>query len=200
MFGIKSHSLELSLGILLSWNIPCLSYAQAHSPEYYPARIEGCDTIIEVCLPPVLVLKPLIFKNERQERRYSKLLRDVRKTLPFAKLAAQQLSVVSLAMDTIADKKEQKKFIKQKEQELLKEHEHHLRRFTYSQGRLLIKLIDRECEQSSYTLIKTFRGGFSAFLWQTLARTIGANLKTEYDLDDDYLIEHAVLIVEAESF
>ncbi len=187
--------LTLLVGLLSLHTVAAKAQA---SGNMYPAYLSGQDTIAIVQLPEVLVFKPLIFKNQRQQYRYSKLLRDVRKTLPLAKITAEQFHEIQIATDTIIDKKERKKYLKKKQEELFSRYEKRLKKLTFSQGKLLIKLIHRECQHSSYNLIKTYQGGLSAFLWQTLARTFGSNLKAEYNLDDDYLIERAVQTVEAE--
>ena len=155
------------------------------------------DSTLTKLLPEVSVYAPPKFKNKRQQRLYYRLVRDVRITLPYAKKAAVLLAEVNDSLQNIKSERLQKKFIKETEDVLFAEFEQPLRRLSFSQGRLLIKLIDRECQQNSYELVKFYRGGFSAFFWQGIARIFGANLKSEYDpTGEDMHTEYIVNLVE----
>lgn len=161
--------------------------------EVAPVDESKTDTFYFKVLPELDVYGPPTFKSKRDARRYYKLIRDVRKTLPYAKLAAELLVAVNDTLQTIPGELAKKKFMKSKEKELMAEFEKPLRRLTYSQGRLLMKLVDRECQQTSYEIVKLYRGRFSAFFWQSVAFFFGANLKSEYDaLGDDRMIEYVV--------
>ena len=127
-------------------------------------------------------------------------VRDVKKTLPYAKLIASIISDVDSSLAKIDNEKEKKKFMEKKEEELVNTYKPILKKLTFSQGKMLIKLVDRECDQTSYALIKQFRGGFRAFFWQGFARMFGANLKSEYDAmtdDRDKIVERVIILVEA---
>lgn len=155
------------------------------------------DSMVVKVLPGIDVYPKPVFKNRRQERRYNRLIRDVHITLPYAKKAAIILEGVNDSLHAIVNEKERKQFLKMMEEELFSEFEQPLRRMTFSQGRLLIKLIDRECQQNSFEVVKLYRGGFSAFFWQGVARIFGANLKSEYDpYNEDIHIEQIVRLVE----
>ena len=81
---------------------------------------------------------------------------------------------------------------------LFKKYEKELKKMSISQGRMLMKLIDRECDRTSYDLIKAYKGNTSAFLWQGVAKVFGSNLKSEYNAqEDDKLIERVIKLVEA---
>lgn len=122
---------------------------------------------------------------------------NIKKTLPYARLAQKRLNEISVSLDTIKGKKKRKEFIKHSEKELFNEFEQPLKKLTYSQGRMLIKLIDRETGDTSYQLIKDLKGGFSAFMWQSVARIFGSNLKSEFDAQgDDAMIEHIILMID----
>ncbi len=156
-------------------------------------EITKTDTFYFKLLPELDVYAPPKFKSKREARNYYKLIRDVRVTLPYAKLAAELLNAVNDTLQTIDSEREKKQYLKSKEKDLFQEFEQPLRRLTFSQGRLLMKLVDRECQQTSYELVKFYRGGFSAFFWQSVAYFFGANLKSEYDaLGDDRMIEYVV--------
>jgi hypothetical protein len=135
--------------------------------------------------------------NKGEFRRTTRLIRYVKKVYPYAKIAGIKLKEYNELLLQTEDKKEQKKILKRAEQELKDEFGDDLRKLTFSQGKILIKLIDRETGDSSYDLVKELRGGFSAFFYQTFARLFGYNLKTKYDPNgEDALIELIVMMIE----
>ena len=99
------------------------------------------------------------------------------------------------------DEKTKKAYLKIVEKELRAEFEEPLKNLTTTQGEILLKLIDRETGETSYELVKQMRGSFQAFMWQSLARLFGSNMKTKYDpTGDDIMIERAIKLVEAGQF
>lgn len=165
--------------------------------NFLEGRVVGNDTIGHIYISEVKVPAPWKFKNKRQRKRYSRLVINIKKTLPYARLAKHRLNMISLSLDTIKGVNNRKEFIKTSEKELFNEFEKPLKKLTFSQGRMLIKLIDRETGDTSYALIKDLKGGFTAFMWQSVARIFGSNLKSEYDSDgDDAMIEHIVLLID----
>jgi len=160
-------------------------------------RIVDGDTLPHINLEEVAVVPPYRFKNKRQVKRYSRLVRNVKVTLPYARKAAAQLQKLNNELATIDGEKARKAFLKEAEKELFDEFEKPLRKLTFSQGRMLIKLIDRETGDTSYNLIKEYKGGFTAFFWQSVARVFGSNLKSEYDqAGDDRMIEHIIILID----
>jgi len=158
--------------------------------------IDG-DTLPHISIKEIQIVPPWRFKNVRQKRRYSRLVVNIKKTLPYARLAKNRLNEISAALDTIKAEKDRKEFLKKSEKILFNEFEKPLRKLTFSQGRMLIKLIDRETGDTSYKLIKDLKGGFSAFMWQSVARIFGSNLKSEFDRKgDDAMIEHIILMID----
>ena len=159
--------------------------------------VEGNDTIPVVILKEVLVFQPLKFKNEKERREYNKLVRDVKKTLPYAKMVYETLIETYEYIETLPDEKSKNAHLKKMEKELFSEYKPELKKLTLSQGKLLIKLIDRECNQSSYHLIGAFLGKFRASFWNIFAGLLGASLKTEYDpKGSDAMTERVVMLVE----
>ena len=185
------------ISLCLFW---MMGYAQEIRVDSLPAMVLGEDTLVVRHLPEVEV-KPQLrthFKNRRQRRHYGRLLRDVKKTLPYAKLAGDLLIQVNDSLQSIPKEKDKKRYLKSMEKELLAEYEPILRKMSIRQGRILIKLIDRECMMTSYEVLKIYRGGFSAFFWQGIARIFGNDLKSIYDPDGkDALMEEVVRLVEA---
>ena len=157
------------------------------------------DTILSVDLRPVYVYKPLKFKNKRQQQSYSRLVRNVKKTLPIAKEIKGIIIQTALTLDTIPTERERKKYINYMEKHLKETYTPRMKKLTFSQGKLLIKLVDRECNQTSYQLVKSFMGSFKAGFYQTFAALFGASLKKEYDPDnveDDAITERVIVLVE----
>jgi len=136
--------------------------------------------------------------SNRDRRRYGRLKRYVVKVFPYAELAGEMMNDFDDTLVTMKSEKERKKFLAQVEDELKQEFEGELKSLTIKQGILLVKLIDRQTGNSSFELIKTLRGSFSAFIWQSLARLFGSNLKLKYDPDgEDLLVEEIVQQMES---
>ena len=162
-----------------------------------PMCVYEGDTIPCVQLREVLIFKPLKFKNEKERVEYSKLVRNVKRTLPIAKEIQRAIIETYEYMETLPDKKAKDKHIKKVEKGLKEQYTAQLKKLSFAQGKLLIKLVDREANQSSYDLVKAFMGPFKAGFYQTFAGLFGASLKKEYDpLGDDKLTERVVLLVE----
>jgi hypothetical protein len=167
--------------------------------DIYVARavvIDG-DTLWVADLDEVYIFPTKKFKNRRERRRYTRLIYNVKKTYPWAKLAGDKLAEVEVHMMSLETEKEQKDYMKQVEKELLKDYKDDLKKLTVTQGRILIKLVDRETGDTSYQLVRELRGKISAVFWQALARLFGSNLKSEYEPEgEDRLIEEIVVLIE----
>lgn len=132
-------------------------------------------------------------------RRYSRIVAKIRKVYPFAKEAAQELEKYNEKFENATSEREKRRYVRQVEKELFAKHENELKRFTISEGRYLMLLIDRETDHSSYAIIKELKGGVPALFWQGIARLFGNDLKAEYDpVYRHYMIEQIVLMIEAE--
>ncbi len=174
------------------------AYAGNNDLAELPTIIINGEEYPCVYLSPIFIFPELKFKNKQQEKFYWKTVRDVKKTLPYAKLAAQLMAETDSHLATLTSEKEKKTYLKAKEKELFAQFEKDLKSMTISQGKILIRLVDRECEKTTYEIIKMYKGGFSAVLWQGIARIFGSNLKSEYDeKDKDQIIERVIILVEA---
>nr|WP_321453334.1 DUF4294 domain-containing protein [uncultured Carboxylicivirga sp.] len=163
----------------------------------FDSQIIDDDTIPHINLKEIPVIPPFKFKNKRQKRRYSKLVHNVKVTLPYARKASATINDINANLSEITVQKERKKYLKEREKELFEEFETPLKRLTFSQGKLLIKLINRETGDTTYQLIKEYKGGVSAVFWQGIARLFGSNLKSEFDKDgDDVMIEHIIMLID----
>lgn len=137
------------------------------------------------------------FKNKRQERRYNKLVRDVKIVLPIAKEVNQIVIETYEYIQTLPEGKARQRHLKAVEKGLKAQYMPRMRKLTFSQGKLLIKLIDRQTSSTSYELVKAFLGSFRAAFYQAFAAMFGASLKKEYDAEgDDRLTERVITLVE----
>ena len=161
------------------------------------SKVEGTDTIPHIMLSEVKIVPEWRFRSKRERRVYNRLVKNIKVTLPYARVAARKLEVINAELAHIEGDKARKEYLKEAEKRLFNEFEQPLRKLTFSQGRMLIKLIDRETGETSYNLIKEYRGGFSAFFWQSVARLFGSNLKEEYDAErEDRMIEHIIILID----
>jgi hypothetical protein len=174
-----------------------MAYAQEDRPGVVPYLIDNGDTIPVVNLPVVDIMSAFGPDDAEAFKKYLKLRRDVLRAYPYARLAANQLKIINDSLARIPSERAQKKYIKETEKQMKEKFEKDLRKLTYTQGRILIKLVDRETGNTSYALVKDLRGGLQAFFWQSLARFFGANLKSEYDPEgEDRMIENIVRAIE----
>ncbi len=161
-------------------------------------QVHGDDTLYMAYLHDVYVYPPLRFKNKRQERFYWKTVRDVKKTLPYAKMITKDMAYADAQLATLQDPKERRRWWKQYERQLYKKYEKDFRGMYASQGQMLMKLMDRESDRTSYELIKQYRGKASANWWQFVAKLFKNDLKEGYDAKDkDQIIERVITLVEA---
>lgn len=135
--------------------------------------------------------------SKREVRRYTRLMHKIKKVYPYAKLASTRLEEYNAVYITLNSERERRRYMKDVEASLFKEFSGDVKKLKISEGRILIKLIDREAGISSFEIIKEFKGGFSAFLWQSVARLFGHNLKAKYDpYGEDRMIENIVWQIE----
>jgi hypothetical protein len=161
-------------------------------------QVENGDTVFLCWLKDIWVFPKSTFKNKRQEQFFWKTVRDVKKTLPYAKVVGSELRRVNMLLVDMKNERERKKYLAIYEKQIFEKYEKDLKKMSVSQGKLLLKLIDRECSTTSYDLIKQYRGNVTAFFWQGVARLFGSNLKSEYDAKgNDKVLEKVILLVES---
>ena len=161
-------------------------------------RIENGDTLYMAWLHEVWVYPPLKFKNKRQEKFYWKTVRDVKKCLPYAKMITADMAYADAELAKLPDDKSRRKWWKSYEKYLFKKYEQDFRGMYASQGMMLMKLMDRETDRTSYDLIKQYKGKTSANWWQFIAKLFKNDLKEEYDASDkDRITERIINLVEA---
>ncbi len=175
----------------------CAAQSQTAAPAGGTAIARGVivdgDTIPHVRLREIKIMPRRRFRSKRAAQRYSRLVRNIKTVLPYARIAGRKIAEIEDNLALMSDEKQKKEYLKKAEKELFQEFEKPLRRLTVSQGRLLIKLIDRETGSTSYAIIRQLKGRFSAFLWQSVARIFGSNLKSEFDGEgEDRMIEYII--------
>jgi hypothetical protein len=132
--------------------------------------------------------------SKRDYRKYERLIYNLKKVYPYALVVREKLDEVNNVLAGMKSEKEKKQYIKEFEKNIFGEYENDVKQMSITQGRLLIKLIDRETQNTSYNLIRDYRGKFSAAFWQGIAKIFGTNLKEEYDpFGEDALIEVLLL-------
>jgi len=159
--------------------------------------IDG-DTMIYEELPVLYCYAPLKFKNKKQEEFYWRTVRDVKRVLPLSKYIRGVMEQTNKTLMELPNKASRDNYMKRFEKRIYKENEAEFSKLTLNQGKLLIRLVDRECNATSYELIKAYRGSFRAGFWQLFAKLFGASLKTDFGTtEEDKLIERIITLVEA---
>jgi len=154
--------------------------------------IDG-DTFFIADAPEVEVLA---FKDKNERKKYYILKRRVLKVYPYALAAKEKLQRIEKGLDLIPKRRHKRRYAKEVAKWVKEEYSQQLKNLTISEGKILVKLIYRETKTTSYQIVKSYRGRFNAFFWQTMAKLWDNNLKTEYDplnVREDMLIEHIVL-------
>lgn len=163
---------------------------------FYATVVDG-DTVPVVFMNTYYVWERRTFTSKKEEKKYNRLQRYVKIVYPYAKKANELLAKYENEIAAEEDPRKRKKYYKKVEEELLAEYGDDMKEMTTTQGRILIKLIDRETERTSYELVKEFRSGMTAFFWQGIARVFGQDLKSEYNpSEEDKYIEEIVLAIE----
>lgn len=161
------------------------------------AKILGGDTIPEVFLNEVEIYSLKLPKSKRGRKRLTKYIKNVKKVYPYARLAGIQLRKYEYQLSQAKNDKARREMMKQAEKEINEKYGGELRNLTFTQGKILIKLIDRETGESSYSLVQDLRGNFTAFFYQAFARIWGYNLKVKYDPEgEDKQLEVIVRMIE----
>lgn len=131
-------------------------------------------------------------------RRHARLVYNVRRVYPYALIVRDEFGRINRTLEMLPDERARDNFLRQYEKDLFKTYESDIKKLTFTQGKILIKLVDRETQATSYELIRDYRGKFAATFWQSIARIFGSDLRASYEpAGDDYLIELIVRDIEA---
>ncbi len=183
--------------ILTFVTISFIGIAQNVNPLVVRATMMLNDTVPLVDLREVEVISLLTPTTPRERRKLTKLIRDVKRVYPYARLAGIQLRKYNALLENAKNERESRRIMKEAEKEINEKYGGDLKNLTFSQGKVLIKLIDRETGDCSYNLVQDLRGNFTAFFYQAFARLWGYNLKVKYDPEgEDKQIEAIVQLIE----
>ncbi len=167
------------------------------APEFLHSMELNGDTLPVVNLEEVRVIPMPKFRTRREYRRYSRYVRNVKKVYPYAKFTAELLNEMEAHLDSLPTEKEKKKYVKEVEKSLKARYSDVIWNMTFSQGKILIKLIDRETGMTSYEIIDKMKGAFNAGFWQAVARLFGSDLKMKFDPEGrDRILNQVVLMIE----
>lgn len=157
------------------------------------------DTCRMTYIKNITVYPPMKFKNKKEEEFYWRTVRDVKKTLPYAKLAFATLCETYEYIQTIPDKKMREKHLKTLEKDIFEQYKPVVKKMTKGQGKVMLKLINRETDQTSFNIVKAFLGSFRAGFWQTFGRFFGMNMKAGFHPEknrEDAIIDRVATLVE----
>ncbi len=131
----------------------------------------------------------VVNRHQRQKKKFNKLRYNILKTLPYANEASRNLKIINAELAQIPDEKAQEKYLDSREDFLFGQYEKDIRKLTISQGKVLVKLIDRQTGNTAYSLIRDYKSKTGAFFWQGIGRLFGYNLKNEYDPEEEFAME-----------
>lgn len=166
---------------------------------FYRFVDEYGDTCRMTVFNDFYVYPPLKFKNKKQEEFYWRTVRDVRKTLPYAKLAFAALTETYEYIQTLPDKKTREKHLKRLEKDIVNQYKPVVKHMTKGQGKILLKLITRETDQNSYHIVKAFLGSLRASFYQAVGRFFGMNMKNGFNPaknEEDAIIDRIATLIE----
>lgn len=177
--SVGGHAQEkLSLRDITDVNLPVMQ--RLYRSCYMVKDAQGHEVMWIECYP-VIVYPNERFRNKADEQFYWRTVRDVKRTLPYAKLINRTLQETYEYLGTFNTKKEKDTYLKHFEHDLYAQYKPVMKKFTKNQGKMMIKLINRETNQNSYAIVKAFMGTFRAGFWQTFGRFFGVNLKSNYN-------------------
>ena len=156
------------------------------------------DTMPQMNIEEVEIYASPKFKKKKQARKYSRLVKNVKKVYPYAKYIKIKLDEVNAHIVNLETEKEKRKYVRSVQKEMMDQFEDDVKHMTFSQGKILIKLVDRETGETSYQWLKELKGDLFAGFWQTVARIFSYDLKAEFSsTQEDILIEQIVKMIDA---
>lgn len=160
--------------------------------------LEGGDSIQYMEMSNIYVYPTLTFTDAKARKQYNKLVRNVKRVLPIAKEVRRIIIETTEVLEMMPDKKAKQAHMKRVEEDIKRTYTPRMKKLTYAQGKLLIKLVNRECNSSAYGAIKAFLGPIRAGMWQAFAWIYGASLMKKYEPEgEDKMTERVILMVEA---
>ena len=199
VFMVVSAAVALAQAPVPTEVTPISGLQQVFKGKYHFIDQATGDTVCMIVFNPITIYPRERFRNKKEERFYWRTVRDVRKTLPYAKLICSTLLETYEYLETFPTEKEKQDYLKQFEKEIFNQYKPVMKTFTRSQGKMLVKLINRETDQSSYNIVKAFLGTFRAGFWQTFGRFFGVNMKAGHHPEknkEDAVIERICVRIE----
>ncbi|MBQ7689794.1 MAG: DUF4294 domain-containing protein [Muribaculaceae bacterium] len=172
---------------------------KVYAGYYHFVEAASGDTLMMLVMNTITIYPKERFRNKAEEEFYWKTVRDIKRTLPYAKLICSTLLETYEYIDTYQNEKQKQAYLEQFEKEIFKEYKPVMKKMTKNQGKMLIKLINRETNQSSFNIVKAFLGTFRAGFWQTFGRFFGVSLKQGFHPNknkEDALIERICVRIE----
>jgi len=164
---------------------------------FQSVTVDG-DTMPNVNIEEVEIYAIPKFETKKQARKYSRLVKNVKKVYPYAKYIKFKLEEVNTQLLTFETEKEKRKYVRSVQKEMMNQFEDDVKHMTFSQGKILIKLVDRETGETSYQWLKELKGDLFAGFWQTVARIFSSDLKAEFNPNsEDVLIDQIVKMIDA---
>ncbi len=165
---------------------------KVYEGKYHTIDPESGDTVLVLVFNEVTVFPQLKFKNKKEEKYYWRTVRNVKRTLPYAKLIAETIVETYEYIETLPTEKERNAHLKRMEKEVFDQYKPVFKKFTKDQAKVLIKLVKRETDQSSYQILKAFLGPLRATFWQGFGKLFGVNLRGDFNPQknrDDAIID-----------
>ena len=191
------YLLKRILFIFFIFALASRCHAQLDTKYYFGAGFMKGDSVPIIIFNPVSIYADRIFKNKSEALKYYTLVRNVKRVYPLARVCQVKIAEYNLQLSAMSSSKDKRLLLKKAEKELKDQFTPEIKSLTYTQGRILLKLIDRQTGDSSFELIKEYKGSINAVFWQFFAKVFGNDLKTKYDpYGDDKAIEDIVQLIE----
>ena len=170
--------------------------AKAQEPELLELYTDGKDTMPMVSLKAVEINEQMGEQGKATRARFTEMIHDVREALPYARFFARKMRRLDSTLNTIESREARNAFLKKEEKKLKGELKSELKDLDYDQGRILIKLISRETDRTTYELIKRYKSGLKATMWQTAAKVFSMDLKESYDKQEEEALERILKAID----
>lgn len=183
-------------GIIYALMLALSINAKAQEPELLELYTDGKDTMPMVSLKAVEINEQMGEQGKATRARFTEMIHDVREALPYARFFARKMRRLDSTLSTIESREARNAFLKKEEKKLKGELKSELKDLDYDQGRILIKLISRETDRTTYELIKRYKSGLKATMWQTAAKVFSMDLKESYDKQEEEALERILKAID----
>jgi len=160
--------------------------------RYMTTRLETGELLPWFPIDDVVVTARRTFKSEEDRLRYLRLERNVLRVLPYAIYAQKRYEQLDRDLAMVSSKRDEARLVQACEEEIKNKFNAEIKNLSVSQGKILIKLVQRQTGNTSYEMVKEMKGGLSAFFYQGVAKVFGHNLKSVYDPQEDFEIENII--------